>query len=124
QIAHHSSMRKRAVLLAAAMCEDASPDAVFFAAQELLELLELTDREGPRLGQQGYREQLKDLVIEIRADHRIGFARYAYDHAVRTHFWDNYPDLREMFSEWVGEIIRSVQLTHADRESLVERFLE
>lgn len=124
QVEATSSARQRAVLFAAAMCEGASTDGVFFAAQALLELQELTAREGPRLEQTGYHEQLRQLVITVRANHRVGFARYAYDRAVRAHFWDNYPDLRESFSRWVGEALRSAELTHPDRESLVERFLE
>ena len=124
QVEASSSGRERAVLLSAAMCEGASTDGVFFAAQELLELQKLTAKEGPRLEQTGYREQLRQLVITVTANHRVGFARYAYDHAVRTHFWDNYPDLREPFSQWVGEALRSAELTHPDRESLVDRFLE
>jgi hypothetical protein len=123
QVNATSSARERAVLLAAAMCEGATTDGVFFAAQWLLEQVNTSD-EKPRLEQPGYLRQLKELVKEVQTNERVAFAKVAYDDAVRNHFWDNYPDLRSAFSRWVGETLTSSHLTPSDRKALVQRFLD
>ncbi|PRW61971.1 hypothetical protein [Actinopolyspora mortivallis] len=125
QVENFPEARQRAVLFAAAMCHDASPDAVFFAAQKLLERLDLTGREEPRLEQRGHRAQLKDLGVRV-LDHgqRVGFTSFAYDRAVRSHFWENYPDLRSSFCTWIEEAICSESFTHRDRQRAVARFLD
>ncbi|WP_019853043.1 hypothetical protein [Actinopolyspora mortivallis] len=126
QVENLSEGRQRAVLFAAAMCHDASADAVFFAAQKLVELLELTDREAPRLEQRGHLAQLGDLVGVDVVDHGqpVGFTSFAYDRAVRSHFWENYPDLRSSFCTWIEEAIRSTSFTDRDRQRVVERLLD
>lgn len=122
QVNAASPARDRAVLFAAAMCEGATTDGVFFAAQGLLEQVN-TSGEKPRLEQPGYLQQLKELVKEVQINERVEFARVGYDDAVRNHFWDNYPDLRSVFSRWVGETLKSGYLTQIDRKVLVQRFL-
>ncbi|MGI8311394.1 hypothetical protein [Saccharopolyspora hattusasensis] len=116
--------RQRTVLLAAAMCRGASSDAVFFASHRLVSSLSLDGREEPRMEQEGYRTQLGDLNIDVAPNNRIEFSRLSYDRALREHFWDNYPDLREPFCRWVDGIIRIDQFTVQDRKNLVDRFVE
>ncbi|MGW5644484.1 nSTAND3 domain-containing NTPase [Saccharopolyspora sp. NPDC003752] len=116
--------RRRTVLLAAAMCRGASSDAVFFASHRLVSALSLDGREEPRMEQEGYRTQLVDLSIDVAPNNRIEFSLLSYDRAVREHFWDNYPDLREPFCRWVDDIIRIEQFTTQDRMNLVDRFAE
>ncbi|MEU6269946.1 hypothetical protein [Saccharopolyspora shandongensis] len=115
--------RQRTVLLAAAMCRGASSDAVFFASHRLVSALSLDEREQPRMEQEGYRTQLGDLSIDVAPNNRIEFSLRSYDRALREHFWDNYPDLREPFCRWVDDIIRIEQFTRRDRENLVDRFV-
>ncbi|WP_245560383.1 hypothetical protein [Actinopolyspora halophila] len=125
QVARNSRARQRAVLFAAAMCYEASADAVFFAAQHLMELLGLTDREKPRLEQRGHLSQLEDLGVRTdQHGQRVVFDSFAYDRALRYHFWENYPDLRTSFCEWIDGAISSVSFTHHDRQRTVQRFLE
>ncbi len=114
--------RERAILLASAMCQGASPDAVFFASHHLVELLGLDGSEGPRLEQPGYRGQLKDLGIDIAPPNRVDLGRWDFDRALLEHFWDNYPDLRRTYRQWADEVIKMDLLTGADRVSLVDRF--
>jgi hypothetical protein len=123
QLEKHSGGRRRAVLLAAAMCRGASSDAVFFASHRLVSSLGLDGRESPRLEQDGYRTQLDDLSIDVAPNNRIEFSRFSYDRALREHFWDNYPDLREPFCRWVNDIIHIEQFSRLDRENLVDRFV-
>lgn len=114
--------RERAILLASAMCHGASPDAVFFASHHLVELLGLDGSERPRLEQPGYRGQLEDLGIDIAPPNRVDLGRWEFDRALLEHFWDNYPDLRSTYRQWVDEVIRMDLLTGADRVSMVDRF--
>ncbi len=113
--------RVRTVLLSAAMCHGASSDAVFFASHRLVEMLRLTD-PNPRLEQDGYRTQLDELRIDV-ANNRVDFNKNKYGEALRKYFWDNYPDLRSSFCEWVDATIRMDLLTHRDRTNLVDRFV-
>ncbi|WAL68160.1 hypothetical protein ORV05_10450 [Amycolatopsis cynarae] len=123
QMRKYSSGRMRAVLLAAAMCEGASADAVFFASDHLLRLLKVGE-SASRLEQDGHHANLDVLGVELGEDDAARFGRYAYDRAVRSHFWDNYPDLRERFRDWADEIVRLPQLMPRDRKRIVERFVE
>lgn len=120
---NHSSIRDRAVLLAAAMCPGAKRDAVFFAAQQLLDVVGSPTEGRVRLEQQGYLQQLKNLQIQHN-DLSVWFPSFQYDHAVRVHFWDNYPDLRTAFCTWTDNLLTLSGLTVAEREELLDRFLE
>lgn len=117
------SIRDRAVLLAAAMCPDSTRDAVFFAAQKLLDVVGPPTGEPPRLEQDGYLKQLATLEIEVN-DERVRFASFHYDHTVRVHFWDNYPDLRASFCAWADHLVELPWLTFTEREDQLDRFLE
>lgn len=123
RINRHPSIRDRVVLLAIAMCPDSTRDAVFFAAQKLLDVVGPPTGERPRLEQDGYLEQLATLEIEVN-DERVRFASFDYDHTVRVHFWDNYPDLRASFCAWTDHLVDLPRLTFKERENLLDRFLE
>lgn len=123
QVKTRQTGRERAVLLSVAMLGRASTDSVFFASQRLLDLVNTTV-EKPRLEQIGHLEQLKELVKDVQAHHYVQFDRPEYDRAMRRHFWDNYPDLRQSFSVWVGETLKVDHLNRADRRTLVGRYVE
>ncbi|ASU79968.1 hypothetical protein CDG81_18780 [Actinopolyspora erythraea] len=124
QVEQRQDARERAVLFAAAMCHGASADAVFFASQTLLELLELTGQEPPRLRQRGHLSQLDELGYRLDHGEHPGFGSFAYDSALRHHFWENYPDLRSSFCEWTEKVVSSEWLSRRDRRDLVDRYLE
>ncbi|SDJ67485.1 hypothetical protein SAMN04487820_101206 [Actinopolyspora mzabensis] len=124
QVEQRQAPRERAVLFAAAMCHGASADAVFFASQTLMELLELTGQEPPRLRQRGHLSQLEDLGYRLDHGEHVGFRSFAYDSALRYHFWENYPDLRSSFCAWTEKVVTSEWLRRHDRRDLVDRYLE
>ncbi|MDI2031461.1 ATP-binding protein [Saccharopolyspora sp. TS4A08] len=124
KLAAHPSGRERALLLASAMCRGASTDAVFFAADDLVRMMELDKAERPRLEQDGYRAQLQRLNVEISPHDSVEFSKLSYDEAVLEHFWDNFPDLRPQFRRWVERVIELRALTGENRLRLVDRFTE
>lgn len=116
---------QRALLLTTAMLSGAPADAVFGATSELLEAVKHPkDDELPLLERRGFTEQLTEIGAITDGAGRVGFTRLAYDRAVRTHFWANYPDLRDAFRDWVKTAIKQPALTNEDRDTAVTSFAE
>ncbi|MFD7495619.1 hypothetical protein ACFV8T_24905 [Streptomyces sp. NPDC059832] len=124
QLRDHRSGQERALLLAAAMMSGAAADAVMGAANRLLELVRHPRDETPRLAQEGLGEQFEKLSLVREADGRVRFGGLAYDGAVRRHFWENFPDLRPGFRDWVEQCAALPELGPEDRGRLVGRFAE
>ncbi|MFH8992925.1 hypothetical protein [Streptomyces sp. NPDC017940] len=124
QLREHRSGPERALLLAAAMMSGATADTVMGAANRLLELVRHPKDETPRLAQQGLGEQFEKLSLVREADGRVHFGGLAYDGAVRRHFWENFPDLRSGFRDWVAQCTALPGLASEDRGRLVGRFAE
>lgn len=120
----HRSAEERALLLAASMTSGGPADTVLSAARGLLVILGHPQDETPRLARAGLGEQLEELSVAREDDGRVRFVRLAYDDAVRRHFWENFPDLRADFRDWVGECVELPGLGAEDRARLVDRFAE
>ncbi|MFB7913836.1 hypothetical protein [Streptomyces sp. NPDC056061] len=124
QLRKHRSVPERSLLLAAAMAEGASAEAVQFAADRLLDVLEHPRDHTPTLGRAGLGERLRALDIERGDDGRVGFTGLAYGSAVRRHFWENFPEARPDFRDWVGQCVELPEFGAEDRTRLVVRFAE
>ncbi|MFK0295953.1 hypothetical protein ACIQU6_36530 [Streptomyces sp. NPDC090442] len=124
QMAAHRDAHQRALLLSAAMFNGATADAVLQSAYLLMEVLDHDRDETPRLAQADLGEHLNTLEIRRDPSGRVGFERLAYDGAVRTHFWNNFPDLREGLRDWVGKAVLLPELAAEDRTNVVARFAE
>ncbi|MFF8453378.1 hypothetical protein ACF06T_02500 [Streptomyces albidoflavus] len=120
----HQSAEERALLLAASMTTGGRADAVLSAAQSLLGVLGHPHDETPRLARAGLGERFDELSLVREDDGRVRFVKLAYDDAVRRHFWDDFPDLRADFRDWVGECMELPGLGVEDRARLVSRFAE
>ncbi|MFD8821657.1 hypothetical protein ACFV1C_04715 [Streptomyces sp. NPDC059605] len=120
----HRSVPERALLLTAAMTSGASAETVLASAHALLDVLRHQPDETPRLAQADLGEQLEVLSLEREGDGRVRFRRLAYDSAVRKHFWENFPDLRPSFRDWVGRCMEIPGLRTEERAHLVARFAE
>jgi hypothetical protein len=116
--------RQRAMLLSAAMLTGAPADDVFEANRKLLAATVHPIGRTPRLEQSGLGEDFASIGVELDPQRRVGFGTLAYDEAVRTHFWDNFLDLRESFRDWVGDTISANFLTREAGMLLVSRFAE
>ncbi|MFJ8848185.1 hypothetical protein ACIRFF_35425 [Streptomyces cyaneofuscatus] len=120
----HRGAEERALLLAASMTSGGPADTVLSAAHSLLGVLGHPQDETPRLARAGLGEQFEELSLAREDDGRVRFVRLAYDDAVRRHFWENFPDLRADFRDWVGECVELPGLGAEDRTRLVSRFAE
>ncbi|MFE4451886.1 hypothetical protein [Streptomyces sp. NPDC056796] len=120
----HRDADERALLLAASMASGGPADTVLSAAHSLLGVLGHPEDETPRLARAGLDEQFEELSLAREDDGRVRFGRLAYDDAVRRHFWENFPDLRADFRDWVGECMELPGLGAEDRARLVARFAE
>ncbi|WP_189928953.1 hypothetical protein [Streptomyces sulfonofaciens] len=124
QLRDHRGGLDRALLLTAAMTSGAAAEAVLSGALRLLEVLRHERDDTPRLAQTGLGEQLRALAISRDGDGWVSFAQLDYDSAVRRHFWQNFPDLRPAFRDWVGRCMELSELRGEDRMRLVARFAE
>ncbi|MFI2117241.1 hypothetical protein ACH489_22540 [Streptomyces rubiginosohelvolus] len=120
----HRSAEERALLLAASMTSGGPADTVLSAAQSLLGVVGHPHDETPRLARSGLGERFDELSLVREDDGRVRFVKLAYDDAVRRHFWENFPDLRADFRDWVGECMELPGLGVEDRARLVSRFVE
>jgi hypothetical protein len=114
----------RALLLTTAMFSGAHADAIFASASQLRRIDQHPTDDRPRLEQEGLAEQLAEIGAERDGTGRVRFTPLAYDRAVRTHFWINYPDRRKAFREWVGTALEHRTLSSEDRNAVVIRFAE
>ncbi|EQD81909.1 hypothetical protein N599_33540 [Saccharopolyspora erythraea D] len=112
----------RALLLSTAMLTGCRSDAVFHAATLLLSVVGHTPDGTPALEQADLAERLTDIGVGVDRDQRVRFDTLAYDEAVLTHFWNNFPDLRLSYRTWIDKLVRLRLLGEADRGALVPRF--
>ncbi|GAB3472716.1 hypothetical protein GCM10027440_00160 [Nocardiopsis coralliicola] len=114
----------RAVLLAAAVFENATAEQVAAAAEGLAEATAVPEEEGSPLERLGFAGRLKRLGAVIREDRRVEFERFGYGEAVLTRFWDEYPWLHEVFEKWISRILEKERIHLRDRLRAAERFAE
>jgi hypothetical protein len=116
--------RQRALLLACAMVCNGTSDAVHDATVALLRAIGHPTDDRPVLDQPTIAKQCEE--IEVRTDHagRVRFEHLDYDRAVRTHFWTNYPGLRDGLRNWVCDIAALPVLGDRQSDAVVARFAE
>jgi hypothetical protein len=124
KVRDHPDVPYRALLLATAMCAEFPADAVFEAERLLLEKMryelgQTHELERPDLG-----TRLDGINAEIGVAGQVRFTSLNYAAAVRTHFWTNFPSLRDDFRDWVAACGGMTGLIDADRDELVTRFAE
>ncbi len=114
--------RQRALLFSVAMFHEATPDTVFRGATTLLDEIGHPEHEEPRLSRTDLAQQLADVGAHADSNGPVRFQAWAYDLAVRTHFWTYYPDLRDHFRRWVRDC--AAWLTPKARAALIARFAD
>lgn len=114
----------RALLLAAAMMQGARADAVHRAAALLLEAADPTASKRPALQHPLLSKRLHPLSAQIDAAGRVRFSELGFDIAVRACVWNDFPQLREILRDWVGDALTVRELDDADRDALITRFAE
>ncbi len=116
--------QQRALLLATAVFSGAHADAVFWATSRLCTIVRQPEDERPRLEREGVAEQLAEIGATADGAGLVRFRSLAYDQAVRTHFWTNFPEERDGFRDWVTAAVWQRTLTAEDRDEVVTRFAE
>jgi len=124
QVATVRTAPERALLLAAAVFEEARADTVYEAWQGLMRTLRHAEEETTELARTDFGERLATLGIERGPDGRLRFERLAYADAVRTYFWANFPGVRDDLRNWIGHAAGLRGLTTDDRVNVVVRFGE
>ncbi|GHB06105.1 hypothetical protein ACIQRS_30090 [Streptomyces termitum] len=124
QLREHPGARERALLLAAAMLHGAPAETVLEAAGVLLEVLRHPEDGAPGLAGEGLGERFDKLALLREDDGRVGFSGLAYDGAVRKHFWENFPEIRPEFRDWVGLCVARRGIASEERGRLAARFAE
>ncbi|MGW5052745.1 hypothetical protein [Actinokineospora sp. NPDC004072] len=119
----HRGGRTRALLLAAAVFEQATPEVVALASARLLDLVDYPPDEEHRLDKPDLAQALHELDADI-AGRRVRFATLTYAEAVRTHFWTAFPELRPKLRRWIGQFLRDGRMPAEDRVAAALRFTE
>ncbi|TQL18243.1 hypothetical protein [Streptomyces sp. SLBN-134] len=117
---------QRALLITVAMLHGAHADVIHRAAQLLLHTLKFPPDEQSVLEGKDLAERLAEIPAGTGPDGHVRFTELDYDAAVRAHFWDHMPDLRQPMGTWVAHTVDSddPNVTRALRDSLVARLAE
>ncbi|QMV20974.1 hypothetical protein GQS52_03340 [Streptomyces sp. SCUT-3] len=117
---------QRALLLSAAMLHGAHPDVVHCGAASLLTEVDHPESDRPLLEHPDLAARLEEISAGPDANGLVRFDELDHDTAVRAHFWDHMPDLREPLCAWVGRLVdlEIPKFTQGDRDRLAERLAE
>jgi hypothetical protein len=114
----------RALLLAAALLEGASADAVLTAARGLLRIVKYPAAATHALEQADLCQRLNRINATTDARRRVRLPTFTYGALICRHFWSNFPDLRPDFDQWVDAVVRTASVTADDRSTLAGRFAD
>ncbi|MET7938364.1 hypothetical protein [Streptomyces sp. NPDC005322] len=114
---------QRALLLTTAMLHGAHADAVHNATTLLLNAVDHPKDDRPLLEHADLATRLEEVSAGLTQHGTVHFNEVEYDSAVRTHFWDHMPDLREHLRTWVGQTVELTVpvLSPDDRHDMVRR---
>jgi hypothetical protein len=124
QVRTHRDGGYRALLVTAGFFDRAPADAVFGADRELQRVLGLPAEEAHALERADFAERLAEVGASVDDKGLVRFTKLAYDAAVRTHFWRNFPSLRDRFRQWIGDVVRLRELPEEQVERLVDHFAD
>ncbi|WP_406448004.1 hypothetical protein OG782_04030 [Streptomyces sp. NBC_00876] len=122
-VARLGDSSQRALLISVAMLHGAHADVVHRAAQLLLHTVGSPPDDLPLLQRKDLAERLAEISAGAGPDGRVWFRDLDYDSAVRTHFWDHMPDLRQHLGAWTARSValNSPHVTQELRDGLVAK---
>lgn len=123
-VREHRAGPQRALLLATAMLDGAPPDQLHCAAAELAVATAQPDDDRPALERDDLAQRLAELKIVVGRGGRTRFAALGYPGAVRQHFWDNFPELRPSFRQWVLTVAVSPDIEEHYRNQFVAHYTD
>lgn len=108
---------ERALFLAVAFLEGATSQAIYGAADRLLEFTGHPLESAPSLQHQALADRLKNIEASAEGDRgQVRFDAKTMAEAVRAYFWNNFPQLRGELRTWIGSAAR---FPHIEREDLL-----
>ncbi|MFB7509364.1 hypothetical protein [Streptomyces broussonetiae] len=114
---------QRALLISVAMLHGAHADVIHQAAQLLLSTLRHPPDELPLLQRKDLAERLSEISAGTGPDGHVRFEELDYDAAIRAHFWDHVPELRQHLGTWTARNVdlNDPHVTREVRDRLVAR---
>lgn len=121
----HPNGYDRALILAAAMLEGASTDAVWAARKALHKIVRFPEPDTHSLERQGLSGHLDTVGFEVDRHRKVRFRRTDFHHRhVRDYFWADHPELRAPLRQWVERLAGHRVLAPTERITLALRFTE
>lgn len=114
---------ERALLLAVAFLEGATSQAIYGAANRLLETTGHPLETAPSLQHQSLADRLGNIEASADGDRgQVQFNAKTMAEAVRSFFWNNFPQLRGELQTWIGSAARFPHVEREDLLKLVQRY--
>jgi hypothetical protein len=123
-VGRHVGARERALMLAAAMFDGASGEAVIKAERQLLEIVDHTNDSPPEFECSDLGTRLKEIEGQVNAGGQVEFIALNHSAAVRAHFWTHFPGLRDKFRDWIIDCGRLMVADGVDLTDQVARFAD
>ncbi|MFE2069210.1 hypothetical protein ACFXDH_43720 [Streptomyces sp. NPDC059467] len=114
---------QRALLIALAMLHGAHADVIHQATRLLLNTLNHPPDETPLLQRKDLAERWAEISASAGPDGHVRFTELDYDAAIRAHFWDHMPELRQYLGTWTARSVdlNDPHLTRGLRDGLVAK---
>jgi hypothetical protein len=122
QVAEQREGGFRAFLLSAAVFEGCAADVVFRAQRLLLKTVGV--QSGHELEQPDRMDRCRQTGVETVEGARLQFPQLNYARAVRRHFWENFPDMRDSLRQWVIDCMLDLSLSDESGRQVVRGFVE
>ncbi|KNE83463.1 MULTISPECIES: hypothetical protein [Streptomyces] len=113
---------ERALILATAMLHGSHADVVERGAAALLRTTKYPEDDTPLLERAHLPERFEKISVTRAADGTVRFGKVDFDKAVRRHFWDHVPGLRENLRDWTIATAAKPELPDFECDRLVARF--
>ncbi|MFE7268417.1 hypothetical protein ACFU9B_41635 [Streptomyces sp. NPDC057592] len=122
-VATLSDSPQRALLITVAMLHGAHADVIHRAAQLLLDTVGSPPDDVPLLQRKDLAERLVEISAGAGRDGHVRFRELDHDSAVRAHFWDHMPDLRQYLGMWTARCVAlsGPHITQELRDGLVAK---
>ncbi|MGW0771655.1 hypothetical protein [Streptomyces sp. NPDC002676] len=114
---------QRALLITLAMLNGAHSDIIHQATRLLLNTLKHPPDEIPLLQRKDLAERVGEISASTGPDGHVRFTELDYDAAIRAHFWDHMPELRQYLGTWTARSVdlNDPHLTRGLRDGLVAK---
>lgn len=125
EVTHGLTSAERALLLAVAFLEGATSQAIYGAADRLLRFTGLPLKSAPSLQHQSLAKRLNRIKASAEGDRgQVRFNTKTMAVAVRSYFWNNFPQLRGELQNWVGSAARFPRIERQDLLTMVHSYAQ